>query len=167
MVVVEERQWLPGLIRSTNPEVGRLADQIPVNFQLSRSAARALATYVQRRETIFWGRRREIARPLGEPLRERLDLPANTDLDLLLCALYHRTFITDRHDWHIGETSSPFMQPNAAFPQVVDPKTGNSAVTGSTAVGSMAANATATEPTPDAQIQPVADNEVSDVATND
>jgi hypothetical protein len=29
------------------------------------------------------------------PLRETFGLPLDTDLDLLLCAAYHRTFVAD------------------------------------------------------------------------
>ena len=44
------------------------------------------------------GRRLEIARHLGEPLRERFGLPVGTNLDALLVAAYYRTFVTDRVD---------------------------------------------------------------------
>lgn len=56
----------------------------------------------------------EIARHLGEPLRKEFNLPPGTNVDLLLCALYHRTFITERHDKPPQE-GSPFMEPHAAF----------------------------------------------------
>ncbi|MHC4178370.1 MAG: RDD family protein [Planctomycetota bacterium] len=123
MVVVEERQWLygRGLIRTGEPEVLRIADQIPANFQASRSLARALAAYVQRRGMFSWGRRLEIARHLGEPLREKFNLPPGTNVDLLLCALYHRTFITERHD-KVPQEGSPFMEPHAAFARFADPQ---------------------------------------------
>lgn len=97
MVVVEEPQWFHGLVRISEPEAMRLASLVPVDFQPSRPLARALATYVQRRPHFPSVRRLEIARHLGEPLRDRFDLPVETDLDQLLCALYHRTFITDRN----------------------------------------------------------------------
>ncbi len=121
MVVVEERQWLygHGLIRTGEPEVLRIAGQIPANFQASRSLARALAAYVQRRRAFSWGRRLEIARHLGEPMREKFNLPPGTNVDLLLCALYHRTFITERHD-KVPREGSPFMEPYAAFARFAD-----------------------------------------------
>jgi hypothetical protein len=57
--------------------------------------ARALAAYVPRRRAFSWQRRQEIAAYLGVPLRESFGLPPDTDLDLLLCAAYHRTFVAD------------------------------------------------------------------------
>lgn len=97
MVVIEEPRWFHGLVEITEPEALRLAAVVPVGFQPSRPLARALATYVQRRSHFPALRRLEIARHLGEPLRDRFGLPHDTDLDQLLCALYHRTFITDRN----------------------------------------------------------------------
>ena len=41
---------------------------------------------------------RQPASHLGEPLRDRFGLPPETDLDQLLCAVYLRTFVTDRDD---------------------------------------------------------------------
>ena len=115
MVVVEEPRWFQGVLRVVEPEAIRLASQLPAGLQASRTMARALAAYVQRRGHFPWLRRVEIARHLGEPLRERFQLPANTDLDLLLCAVYHRTFITDRHDDdQFLEATSPFAQPVAS-----------------------------------------------------
>ncbi|MBN2577425.1 MAG: RDD family protein [Pirellulales bacterium] len=106
MVVIEEPQWLREVLRLGDPEVTDLAARLPYRFQPSLSLGRALAAYVDRRATFAWGRRLEIARYLGEPLREKLNLTAETNLDLLLCALYQRTFVAERE----GETpgQSPF-----------------------------------------------------------
>lgn len=97
MVVMEERSWLFGaqIQRMTEPEALRLAGEIPANYQVSRSLARALASYVQRRLLFSPARRAEIARHLGEPLRLQFGLPGSTRTDLLLCALYHRAFVAD------------------------------------------------------------------------
>ncbi|MHB1033253.1 MAG: RDD family protein [Pirellulales bacterium] len=111
MVVVEERQFGYAVARVTDPEAIRLAGQIPPDFRVSRSLGRALAGYVQRRAVFTWGRRAEIAQHLGEPLRERFGLPPGTSCDLLLSALYHRTFIAETANGQgvsdLGE--SPFM----------------------------------------------------------
>ena len=109
MVVVEQPQQLPGVVRTGEPEAVRVAALVPPSFQPSRSLARALAAYAQRRRLFPWGRRMEIARHLGEPLRQRFQLPVNIDLDLLLCGLYHRTFIAD-HDDQSSQGSSPFRE---------------------------------------------------------
>ncbi len=98
MVIVEQRQRSGQLARVTEPVARRMAAAIPKGFQPTRSQTRALAAYVERRHTFPWGRRMEIAAHLGEPLRREFGLAANTDVDLLLCGLYHRTFIAERED---------------------------------------------------------------------
>jgi uncharacterized RDD family membrane protein YckC len=107
MVVIEDRQWTPGLIRTGDLRIIRLAALLPARFVPSRALAAALAAYVQRRSSFALGRRLEIARHLGEPLRRRFGLPPDTNLDLLLCVLYHRTFIADREE-EASPTGSPF-----------------------------------------------------------
>lgn len=96
MVIVEEPQRHYGVARVTEPEAIRLAGELPANFRATRGLARALAAYVQRRQTFPWRRRQEIAMHVAEPLRIKLGLPPGTNYDLLLCALYYRTFIADR-----------------------------------------------------------------------
>jgi hypothetical protein len=96
MVVVEEPQRHYGVVNVTEPEALRLAASIPPGFVVSRSLGRALSAYVQRRQVFPWRRRVEIAMHLAGPLREKFDLPANTSPDMLLCALYYRTFIGDQ-----------------------------------------------------------------------
>jgi uncharacterized RDD family membrane protein YckC len=116
MVVVEEGHWLRGLTQLNEPEVVQLAAQLPVNFQAKRSLARALSAYVERRGSFAWGRRMEIARHLAEPLREKFGLPPTTNLDLLLCALYYRTFITERQDEEPARDGmSPFAEPKNPY----------------------------------------------------
>ncbi len=114
MVVVEQRHRLPPVIRISAPEAVRLAGMIPVNFQVSRPLGLALAAYVQRRLSFSPGRRLEIARHVGEPLRRQFQLPAHTDLDMLLCGLYHRAFITDRDEARLPGSSAP-MAPQSPF----------------------------------------------------
>jgi len=115
VVVVEEPQRLYGVIRVTEIEVIELARQIPSNFQVSRSLARALSDYVVRRKGFGWSRRAEIAAHLGEPMRERFDLPRGTSHDLILCALYHRVFLSDSEerplDAVIVEDDGPVASP--------------------------------------------------------
>jgi len=97
IVVVEQRSKLRGLAAiGQQPEVIQFAQNLPVNAVISRALTSALAVYVTRRELFSAPRRWEIARMLAEPLAERFGLPADTNPDLLLCALYYRTFIADR-----------------------------------------------------------------------
>lgn len=98
MVVVEEPQRHFGVAKITEPEAIRLAGLLPAGFKPSRSLARALSTYVQRRQVFAWRRRAEIAMHLAEPLRIKFDLPPGTSHDMLLCALYLRTYLADRPD---------------------------------------------------------------------
>lgn len=118
MVVDETRHRLQDVTRTGEPEALRLAALVPPSFQPSRSLARALAAYAERRRLFSWGRRMEIARHLGEPLRQKFQLPVNIDLDLLLCGLYHRTFIADRED-SAAPNRSPFVDPASPFAPVV------------------------------------------------
>src|SRR5438105_6978783 len=96
IVVVEERQWLTGVAKLDDPRAIQLAAYLPPNFVVTRSLARTLATYVERRRFFTPPRRREVARHLAIPLLNRFGLPPDTSYDLLLCALYYRTFIADR-----------------------------------------------------------------------
>jgi uncharacterized RDD family membrane protein YckC len=98
IVVVEERSWFRGVVRIGEPEVIRLAGDIPASFQASRSLAYALSAYAHRRHYFAPARRAEIARHVGEPLRQQFGLSSEVDLDQLLCALYYRAFITERQD---------------------------------------------------------------------
>jgi uncharacterized RDD family membrane protein YckC len=98
MVLVEERQWLTGAIKLEDPRAAQLAEYIPANFVVTRTMARAIAAYVDRRRFFSPARRREVARYLAEPLLRLFQLPADTSHDLLLCALYHRTFVLQKDE---------------------------------------------------------------------
>jgi uncharacterized RDD family membrane protein YckC len=117
MVVVEERVRLPGVVRIGAAEAVRLAGLIPPNYQVGRGLGLALAAYVERRTAFSPGRRLEIARHVGEPLRQKFQLPANTDLDMLLCALYYRAFITDGRD-EAAPGDSPFQAAQSPFSEL-------------------------------------------------
>jgi uncharacterized RDD family membrane protein YckC len=110
IVVIDETHGLRGVAPIADPEAIRLAGLIPAGFQASPTLGRALAAYVQRRGQFAWGRRFEIAAHLGEPMRDRFQLPPNTNLDMLLCALYYRAFIADRNDARVMSAGSPFQQ---------------------------------------------------------
>lgn len=98
MVVVEDPQRIYGVAPINEPQAIQLAAQLPARFRVSRSLARALSDYVLRRQGMPLARRAEIARHVGELLRVRFDFPPGLSHDLLLCALYYRTFIADRPD---------------------------------------------------------------------
>ena len=93
MVVLEEKKWVPEMPTFGDVRVAMLAAEIPGNFPVSRSMARALADYVDHRPRLHPLRAAEIAKHLAIPLLARLPVPADTNHDLLLCALYYRTFM--------------------------------------------------------------------------
>jgi uncharacterized RDD family membrane protein YckC len=96
IVVVEDRSWLFGVSKLNDPRVVQLAELIPANFQVNRRFSRALATYVERRKFFSPARQREISRHIAQPLLERFHLAKDTSYDLLVCALYYRTFVADQ-----------------------------------------------------------------------
>ncbi len=96
MVVVEEQPWLGGVAKIEDPRAYQLASYLPADLRVSRSMARALAHYAERRRYFSAPRRREVAAHVAEPLLRQYHLPANTSCDLLLCAMYYRSFIADR-----------------------------------------------------------------------
>lgn len=114
IVVVEDRQWLTGVAKLDDPRAIQLAAYLPPNFVVTRSMAKALSTYVERRRFFSLPRRREVAKHLAEPLLERFGLPLDTSYDLLLCALYYRTFIADRSqdERMLAEAQAVFAQAN-------------------------------------------------------
>lgn len=96
MVILEDRKWLLSPATLEDPRTPHLAALLPVEFVVPRSMARALSMYVDRRRFFQPERRREVARHLAEPLIRQFGLLPDTSHDLLLCALYYRTFIADR-----------------------------------------------------------------------
>ena len=92
MVVLVEKKWVPDLTQFEDARVSQLADLIPANFQTTPSMANALSTYGDARPRLAPEHRAEIAAHLAVPLKEKFGFPADTDNDLLLCALYYRTY---------------------------------------------------------------------------
>ncbi|MFG0256053.1 MAG: RDD family protein [Rhodopirellula sp. JB053] len=95
MVIVDEKTWRLPIANIDDPRVAPLASFIPGDYQVSRSMARTLAVYAERRHYLTPGRRTEIARHLAIPLIERFDFVSDVDFDLLMLALYYRTFLAD------------------------------------------------------------------------
>jgi uncharacterized RDD family membrane protein YckC len=121
MVVVEDRQWLTGVAKLDDPRSIQLAAYLPPNFVVTRSLAKTLATYVERRRFFSPPRRREVARHLAVPLLERFSLPTDTSYDLLLCALYYRTFIADRSQDEALLAQAQASTPTSPFGAVPPP----------------------------------------------
>ena len=101
MVIMEEKSGLMDTPRFEDPRVAQLAAELPPGFKISRSMAKALATYVDRRSLFSPPRRREISEHLAKPLLNKFQLPADTSYDLLLCSLYHRAFLSTEDDQEV------------------------------------------------------------------
>ena len=83
IVVSEQRKWTHGLVTFTDARVSSLAELIPEDFEIRPSLAKTLAEYVDRRQLLHYERASEIASHLTKPLLKTLNLPSNTDPDLL------------------------------------------------------------------------------------
>ena len=95
MVIVDERSWRLPVAKVDDPRVAALASYVPGDYRVSRSMARTLAIYAERRHFLTPARRREVARHLTVPLVERFEFRRDIDPDLLLYALYYKTFLAD------------------------------------------------------------------------
>jgi hypothetical protein len=95
MVIVDERSWRLPVAKVDDPRVPALASFVPGDYRVSRSMARTLAVYAERRHYLTPARRREVARHLTIPLVERFEFRRDIDPDLLMYALYYKTFLSD------------------------------------------------------------------------
>jgi len=121
IVVIEEKAWLPGTVKLEDQRAAQLATYIPPTFVVNRTLAQALATYVERRPYFSLARRREIAKHLAEPLVAKFGFPADTGYDLLLCALYHRTFI-EAQPGEVGGDHRAFGSQPQAYGSIQPPQ---------------------------------------------
>ena len=94
VVITEERQRRPDLEQFEDPRVPALAELIPDSLVVPPSLARAVADYAENRHALNTQRSREIASYVSRPLLSIIGLPADTDPDLLLCALYRKIFLS-------------------------------------------------------------------------
>tara|TARA_R110002049_G_scaffold47902_1_gene138430 strand:- start:144533 stop:145528 length:996 start_codon:yes stop_codon:yes gene_type:complete len=95
MVIVDERSWELPVVKVDDPRVAALASYLPGDYRVSRSMARTLAIYAERRHFLTPARRREIASQLTDPLLDRFEFRRDIDSDLLMYALYYKTFLAD------------------------------------------------------------------------
>ena len=98
MVIVDERGWKLPIAKVDDPRVPSLASFFPGDYRVTRSMSRTLAMYAERRHYLTPARRREIARHLAIPLIDRFEFRADIDPDLLMYALYYKTFLADASD---------------------------------------------------------------------
>ncbi|MFK8113061.1 MAG: RDD family protein [Rubripirellula sp.] len=98
MVIVDERSWRLPVAKVDDARVPALASFVPADYRVSRSMARTLAIYAERRHFLTPARRREVARHLTIPLVEQFEFRNDIDPDLLMYALYYKTFLADDSD---------------------------------------------------------------------
>lgn len=108
MVIVDEKTWRLPIAKVDDPRAEALSTFIPGDYRVSRSMARTLAIYAERRHYLNPKRRQEISRHLAEPLIERFEFRRDIDPDLLLYCLYFKTFLADGR-------STPDLGPLAGF----------------------------------------------------
>ncbi len=98
MVIIDQRSWELPVSKVDDPRVPALASFFPADYRVSRTMARTLATYAERRDYLTRQRRQEVARHLTDPLIERFEFRTDIDPDLLMYALYYKTFLADASD---------------------------------------------------------------------
>ncbi len=94
MVISESQRRSPRIMLPEDPRAFGLADHIPATYSVSHSMAQTVALYVENRLRLSPGRRHDISKHLTEPLLQHLGLLPDTSSDLLMCALYVRTFLS-------------------------------------------------------------------------
>jgi uncharacterized RDD family membrane protein YckC len=90
MVIKSQSYGVPNVPVFHDIELLSLANQIPRNFSPGRELVETLSLYVSRRQRFIPARRREIAARLSPCFAAEFGLPATTDPDLLLGAVYLR-----------------------------------------------------------------------------
>ncbi len=93
MVVVDEKRWRIPIDEVDDQRVPALATYLPADLRISRSMARALAAYVERRTEMTPARRREIAKHLIDPVLDQIGFRPEIDPDLMMYTLYYHAFL--------------------------------------------------------------------------
>ena len=99
MVVLEDRVYRAVLTRYDIPAVRAAMESIPADYRVGSRLATALAAYMERRTSMSEARREEAASKLATSLRPRLRISDQVSSDVLLSALYLRTFHGENPDW--------------------------------------------------------------------
>jgi uncharacterized RDD family membrane protein YckC len=95
MVIIDEKSWRLPVAKVDDARVPALASFIPADYRISRSMARTLAVYAERRHYLTPARRREVARHLAIPLIDRFEFRSDIDPDLLMYSLYYKAFLAE------------------------------------------------------------------------
>ncbi|QDU62251.1 RDD family protein [Planctomycetes bacterium Pan216] len=92
MVIVDERHQLSQVRQVDHPGLPAVMDLIPTSYQAEPRFSKAVAGYIGRRSVLAPARRRELASLVVEPLWDRWQIAESADPDLVLCALYKRSY---------------------------------------------------------------------------
>jgi uncharacterized RDD family membrane protein YckC len=92
MVVVDRTRGISTNLQPEDVRAFALAEEIPPTFQISRSLARVVGLYMERRKLLNPARRSELAAHVAKPLLPEFRLQPDTSPDLLMCALYVRIY---------------------------------------------------------------------------
>ncbi len=115
MVVSERIHSSPWNIKPDDVRAYGLAELIPATFVVSSSMAQTLGLYMENRSRLGAARRNEVAKHLAKPLISEFELLADTGPDLLLCALYVRTFQSEQQQeegrQQLRELNRPVRRP--------------------------------------------------------
>jgi len=128
MVIHEEPRTLTKLAEFSDPRVAKLAELIPPAFVVSAKLSRAISEYVDSREKLAPQRAHEIAVHVAAPLLQRFGIPADTDTDLFVCALYFRTFASQPSDDESSKTNPNNSQAVEALPLAASESTAQPSV---------------------------------------
>jgi uncharacterized RDD family membrane protein YckC len=106
MVIHEEPRTMTKLNEFSDPRVAALGERIPPSFVVSAKLSRTISEYVDGRRHLAPQRANEIAVHVARPLMGRFGIPANTDADLFICALYYVTFAEQPSDSAAASSNS-------------------------------------------------------------
>lgn len=96
MVIAEDRTRAARFNQINDVMLSPIENLLPRDALPSRSLARAISQYVDRRRYFGPARRAEIAKHIGQVFAEQYHLPPGIDHDALLCVLYRRTFLSEQ-----------------------------------------------------------------------
>jgi len=96
-VIVDHGGRSANVLQPDDTRAYALAELIPPTFQVTRTLSNAIGMYMETRKRFSSTRRQELASLLAVPLIRHMGLSPETSPDLLLCAVYVRTFLSEEH----------------------------------------------------------------------
>jgi len=103
--VIDEKRWRLPIEDVDDARVPALATYLPADYRISRTMARTLAVYVERRSMMSPARRREVARHLIDPILDQIGFRAEIDPDLMMYTLYYQAFLRPNADQYDNQTA--------------------------------------------------------------